>query len=607
VSTRPDAPAPLRVANCSGFLGDRLAAAYEMVTGGPVDVLTGDWLAELTMGLLVRQRERSHTGYARPFLTQLEQVLGTCLDLGIRVVANAGGVDPAGCAEAVLALAERLGLAVRVAYVTGDDVTARFRELRAAGWPAPHLDTGEPLDVLGVAAEPGLASAYLGCWGIAEALDAGADVVVTGRVSDASVVVGPAAWRFGWKRDDWDALAGAVAAGHVIECGAQATGGNFAFFTEVAGLEHPGFPLAEVFGDGSAVITKHPGTGGAVTVETVTAQLLYEIDGPRYLNPDVVARFDALTLTQEGPDRVRISGATGEPAPAEVKVGALCPGGYRNAMTFVLTGLDIEAKAELAQRAVWDVVPGGAAAFDEVDVRLLRADRPGPAAEEQAVALLRVAVASRDETMASRVFPAAVVMTGLASYPGFYCTDPPGRARSSTVFWPTLLPATEVEQRVVMGRDEWVVTGAPATTTPPHRVVDGSDLSSDGPGWGERGGEDERGGTVRLPLGRVVGARSGDKAGNATLGLWARDDATHAWLARWLTEDRLRELVPEAAGLELRRWELPNLRAVGFTLVGLLGRGVGSGLRLDPQAKGLGEYVRARHVEVPATLVGREE
>ncbi len=290
-------PAPLRVANCSGFLGDRLAAAQEMVTGGPIDVLTGDWLAELTMGLLIQQRKRAASGsagFATPFLTQVEQVLGTCLDRGIRIVANAGGVDPAGCALAVQRLAERLGLDVRVAYLTGDDVTARFAALRAEGWGAPHLDTGEPLDsLLTGGAEPEMVHAYLGCWGIAEALQAGADVVVTGRVSDASVVAGPAAWRFDWKRDDWDALAGAIAAGHVIECGAQATGGNFSFFAEVPGLEHPGFPIAEISPDGSAVITKHPGTGGAVTVETVTAQLLYEIDGPRYLNPDVVARFDA--------------------------------------------------------------------------------------------------------------------------------------------------------------------------------------------------------------------------------------------------------------------------------------------------------------------------
>ena len=221
-----------------------------------------------------------------------------------------------------------------------------------------------------------LANAYLGGWAITEALVAGADVVVTGRVTDAALVSGPVAWHFGWARDDWDKLAGAVAAGHVIECGAQATGGNFSFFTEVAGL--PGFPLAEISEDGSAVITKHSGTGGAVTVDTVTAQLLYEVDGPRYLGPDVVTRLDTVRLEQDGPDRVRISGVRGEAPPETVKVGALIPGGWRNEGTFVLTGLDIEEKANLAQAALWARVPGGEKAFDQVTVRLLRADRPDP-------------------------------------------------------------------------------------------------------------------------------------------------------------------------------------------------------------------------------------
>ncbi|MCP9487801.1 MAG: DUF1446 domain-containing protein [Gaiellaceae bacterium MAG52_C11] len=342
----------LRIANCSGFFGDRLSAARELVEGGPIDVLTGDWLAELTMGVLAKQRARDpEAGYAPTFLVQLEQVLGTCLERGIRIVSNAGGLNPRGCARAVEKLAERLGLAPRVACVTGDDATELLRQRRSEGWPAPHLDTGAPLE-----GEPLVANAYLGCWGIVEALEAGADVVITGRVSDASVVVGPAAWRFGWAREDRDAFAGAVAAGHVIECGAQATGGNFSFFQEVPGLERCGFPIAELADDGSAVITKHPGTGGAVTVETVTAQLLYEIDGPAYASPDVVARFDTLTLEQEALDRVRISGTRGEPASQQVKVGAILSGGWRNGITFGLTGLDVAAKAALAEETVWGAI-----------------------------------------------------------------------------------------------------------------------------------------------------------------------------------------------------------------------------------------------------------
>ena len=581
---------PLRVANCSGFFGDRLSAAREMVDDGPIDVLTGDWLAELTMGVLLKQRHRDpEAGYARTFLTQVEDVLANCLERGIRIVSNAGGLNPRACAAKVEQIASDTGRNVRVAVVDGDDATEVVRRARDDGWTAPHLDTGKPFDEL--AAEVDVASAYLGCWGIAEALREGADVVITGRVSDASVIAGPAAWHFGWARDDWDALAGAVAAGHVIECGAQTTGGNFSFFSEVPALERPGFPLAEIAADGSAVITKHPGTGGAVTVETVTAQLLYEIDGPRYLNPDVVARFDTMTLEQEGPDRVRISGTRGEPAPDTVKVGLITTPGHRNSVTFVITGDDVPAKADLAQRALWAAIPGGEKAFDEVDVRLLRADRPDPASPDEATALLTVSVASRDRSSVAHLARAAVE-TGLSSYPGFYLTAPPSGGSAYTVFWPTLLPAADFPQTVSFDGREWTAELPPAQPVSPPPPTDAPSPA-----------RPVAGPAVRSPLGTVLGSRSGDKGGNATLGVWARDDRTYDWLTGWLTEDRWRELLPQARGLALRPWWMPNLRAAGVTVVGLLGWGVGADLHLDSQGKGLGEYLRARHVELPTALL----
>ncbi len=372
----------IAIANVSGFYGDRIAAAREIVDAHRegrvhVDVITGDWLAELTMGLLAKQRERTGSGWATTFVTQMTDVLGECLDAGIRVVANAGGLDPAGCAQAVAAIDPR----ATVAWVTGDDVTERVAGL-------PHLDTGEVMPD-----EPLVANAYLGCRGIVAALEAGADVVVTGRVTDAAVVLGPAAWHFGWTEDDLDAMAGAVAAGHVIECGAQATGGNFPFAAEFDATAHIGLPVAEIDADGSAVITKAAGTDGAVTPETVTAQLLYEVDGPRYLTPDVVVRLDTVALTADGPDRVRMAGTRGEPPPGTVKAGAVLPAGWHNEITLVLTGLDIDAKAEQALAALWAGIPGGRDAYDHVATRLLRADHPDPARMTDAVALLTVAVA----------------------------------------------------------------------------------------------------------------------------------------------------------------------------------------------------------------------
>src|SRR5205807_173654 len=315
----------LRIANCSGFFGDRVSAAREMVDGGPIDVLTGDWLAELTMYILHKTRDRSG-GYARTFLQQLEDVLPTCIERGITVVSNAGGLHPEGLAAAVSELARRQGLDVHVASVSGDDITARVPGLLAAGEPFVNLDTGEALPH---DAHLVTANAYLPARPIADALAAGAQIVVTGRVTDAALVVGPALHAFGWSDDEVDRIAGAVVAGHVIECGAQCCGGNYAFFDEIPAAERIGFPIAEMHADGSSVITKHPGTGGAVTVGTVTAQLLYEIDAPSYLNPDVTARFDTIALRDLGHDRVEISGVRGEPAPATAKICLNYVGGYR--------------------------------------------------------------------------------------------------------------------------------------------------------------------------------------------------------------------------------------------------------------------------------------
>ncbi|HEY2691533.1 MAG TPA: acyclic terpene utilization AtuA family protein, partial [Streptosporangiaceae bacterium] len=315
-----------------------------MVDGGPIDVLTGDYLAELTMLILWKARQKDPAaGYARTFLTQFEQVIGTCLDRGITIVTNAGGLSPAGLAGKLREIAAGLGLAPKIAHIEGDDLLDRIGELTDAGHALAHADTGEPLAKAGVT--PVTANAYLGGWGIATALREGADVVVCPRVTDASLVVGPAAAWHGWGPDDLDALAGAVAAGHVIECGPQATGGNYPFTDELPDRRYPGFPIAEVAADGSSVITKHPGTGGLVSPGTVTAQLLYELAEPAYANPDVVAHFDTLRLDADGPDRVRISGVRGSPPPENLKVALNYLGGYRNTMTMVLTGLDIEEKA----------------------------------------------------------------------------------------------------------------------------------------------------------------------------------------------------------------------------------------------------------------------
>ena len=591
--------APLRIANSSGFYGDRFAAPLEMLKGGAIDVLTGDYLAELTMFILWKARQKDPSaGYAVTFLKQMEQALGLALARGVKIVTNAGGLNPAGLATRLRELAGRLGLSPRVAHVEGDDLLGRLSALQAAGHPLAHLDTGRPLSEL---EQPvATANAYLGGWPIAEALASGADVVVCGRVTDASLVVGPAAWHFGWGRDDWDRLAGAVVAGHAIECGAQVTGGNYAFFKEVPGLERPGFPIAEVRADGSATVTKHPGTGGRVSVGTVTAQLLYEIDGPRYLNPDVVARFDTIRLDEDGEDRVRISGVRGEPAPPSAKVCLNYLGGYRNTMTFVLTGMDVEEKASLARRALFAAL-GGERGFAAVDVQLVRTDRADAPTEEAASAFLRVTVKDKDPRKVGRAFSGAAIELALASYPGFFGVAVPGEESGYGVFWPALVPADLVEPVVVLEDGTRRPAGPPALS----RASEWSAPASALPRWvGPTDAVPVPGGpTRRLPLGAVFGARSGDKGGNANVGVWAGSAAAYAWLAANLTVERFHALVPESAGCEVLRYELPNLLALNFVVVGLLGEGVASSVRFDPQAKALGEYLRSRLVELPEALL----
>ena len=582
---RPDV---LRIGNCSGFFGDRTHAAREMVEGGPLDVLTGDWLAELTMYILHKTRERTG-GYARTFLRELEEVLPTCIERDITVVSNAGGLHPEALAAAVGELARRQGLDVHVASVSGDDITPDLVALQAQGEKFVNLDTGE---VLPAGAPVVTANAYLRARPIADALAAGAQVVVTGRVTDAALVVGPALHAFGWSDGDLDAIAGAVVAGHVIECGAQCCGGNYAFFEEVPDRAHIGFPLAELHADGSSVITKHPGTGGMVTVGTVTAQLLYEIGGPRYLSPDAVPRFDTIDLAQEGPDRVRIAPVRGEAPPATLKVTANLDAGWRNAMTLALTGAQPAEKARFAAETVWDGVPGGRDGVAET-AEDLSGDLTGGG-----MAYLRLAVRGDDEQAVGRAFSGAVIETSLSSYPGTFFTSAPSGAQGVARYWPTTVSAAAVTPRVEC--DGQLVRATPlpaldqAAAVGPVAVEDVAPPGGSGLPTGK---------TVVVPLWVLVGARSGDKGGDANVGLWADDDAVADWLQHEFSAALLKELLPEVEPYPISRYPLPNLRAVNFVVHGILGWGVASNLRLDTQAKGLGELLRARSVEVPAALV----
>ncbi|HVN72707.1 MAG TPA: acyclic terpene utilization AtuA family protein [Desulfomonilia bacterium] len=577
------------IANCSGFFGDRLSAAKEMVQGGPIDFLTGDYLAELTMAILFRTKMKDpNGGYVPTFLKQMEQVMGECMDRKIRVVANAGGLNPRGLATELKKIADQLGLHPRIAYIEGDDLMTRLADLQAQGEAFLHMDKGIALkDSKAMTIS---ANAYFGCWGIVKALQEGADIVVGGRIADASLVVGPAAWWFGWKQDDWDRLAGAITAGHIIECGAQATGGNFSFIDEVPDFRKVGFPIAEIRDDGSFIITKHPGTGGLVSTDTVKAQLLYEIGDPRYLTPDAVARFDTIAISLDGPDRVKVAGVKGEPPTNTTKVCINTLGGYRNSMTVILTGLDIEKKARILEEALFDAI-GGKDQFQVLNIQLVRSDKEDPATNEEAFAYLRITVLDPDQKKVDKI-SSKVVELALANIPGFTGTAPPAKGTPAIVYWPALVSSKLVSQKVAVDDQEFIVQSVQPVEgfTPP------GPLKADIPAV--PGGK-----TVRMPLGRTFATRSGDKGGNANLGVWAKTPEAYAFLRSFLTVGQLKELLSDLKDYQIDRYELPNLLAVNFTIKGILGEGAAASLRMDPQAKTLGEYLRARVVEMPEAIL----
>jgi hypothetical protein len=559
-----------------------------------VDVVIGDYMAEITMSAVAARPPGGGRGprefYAGSFRKQVRPLLATIAEKKIKVVTNAGVFNPSGLAAALRADIADRGLDLVVAYVTGDDITDRVADL-ARGGQLAHLDTGAPLPA--EHGEIAAATAYLGGWGIAAALGAGADIVVTGRVADASLVAGPAAWWHGWARDDWDRIAGAVIAAHIIECGPQAAGGNFSGFTTIPDNTMLAFPIAEVADDGSSVITKRAADGGAITVDTVTAQLVYEIQGPRYLNPDVVLHVDNVRLTQEGPDRVKVAGASGGPPPETTKAGVHRPCGYRGATWVFPTGLDIDAKIGLLRAQAAAAAEG----LELDEFRVTPCGRPAddPADQYEATVAVRVAASSPVRGQV-REFLSRFNSQVLGSIPGFYVdiTTPPSAEERRVDYWPGLVRQEDLAHEVVLADGQRIAVPAPKTepfsgqpAAPPSGTV-----------------PDEGRDTRRVPLGEVAYARTGDKGGNASLGVWTPADRADAypWLAGYLTAGRLRELLGLSSDVAIERYEMPLLHGVSFVLRGYFGTSGSANLDLDQVGKSLGEFLRARHVDAPVAF-----
>ena len=582
----------IKIANCSGFYGDNLSIAKKMVEGGPIDILTGDYLAELTMTILYNQKIKrgENLGYVGTFLKQFRDVAKLCNDKKIKIVSNAGGLNPASMASEVENIIKELDLDLKVAYIDGDDLMPRLDELSSSGEMLKNIDKNNEL--FSYEKKPLTANAYLGAWGIKEALDNGADVVICPRVTDAAVVIGPAAWKFNWSRNDYDQLAGALAAGHIIECGAQATGGNYSFFKEVPSFKDIGYPIAEINKDGSFVITKHSNTGGLVSVGTVTAQLLYEIGSPAYLNPDVISHFDTLKIEQESEDRVFVSGCRGSSPPKDHKVCINLAGGFRNGTELLLTGLDIEEKAKLITETIFDSV-GGKEQFDKVDIQLHRTDKENPESNEQAQAFLRIDVMSQNSELVGRLFSAKIIELALANFPGW--TGRSGVVPSGPYieYWPALVDSKFIKEKVHFdGKSIEVIPTSQMDfeevyyQKEPVEVQKISEIPD-----------------TEIFFGDIFGTRSGDKGGCANLGVWSKTPDAYGYLFDFLTVDKLKELLPDLNSFEIDRFELPNILSLNFYIHGILQDGVSSSTRMDGQAKSLGEYLRAKKINVPKIIL----
>ena len=587
----------ITIANCGGFWGDDPTAARRQVEGGPIDYLVMDYLAEVTMAILQKQKQRRpEAGYATDFLLQMREVLPQCVEKGIRIISNAGGVNPLACRAALEELADELGIGegVRVAVVLGDDIFDRIDELAAAGEPLDNMGTGEKLST--VREQVLSANVYLGAAPVAKALELGANIVICGRVTDTAVALAPMIHEFGWSLDDWDRMAAGVVAGHIIECGTQCTGGNFTDWQRVPSFTNMGYPLVEAHADGSFVVTKHPGTGGLVSVHTVSEQLLYEMGSPEYISPDCIARFDSIRLEQDGPDRVRVSGIRGGPAPSRLKVSMSFQQGYRAFGRLMISGPDALTKARKVAEIFWESA-GGRDLYADAITQLIGFDSCHPSLADGEPGEVLLQVAARDDVpdnLRNRFAPQLVPRV-LATVPGITYLADQGRPRPSDVvgYWPALIDRDQVPVRVLVGdRDETVLPSPiPATDAPPVAPAEVADAPA------------LVGRTRRVALSELCLGRSGDKGDTCNVGVIARSAACYPWMRATLTPEFVAERFGEMVQGGVERFEVPNLLALNFLLHGSLGGGGTLSLLLDAQGKTYAQFLLATEVDVDESLL----
>ncbi|KAF4982860.1 hypothetical protein FZEAL_1610 [Fusarium zealandicum] len=598
---------PIRIGNASGAIGDGIDQVYRLATSGAVDAITADYLAEFNIAWkAIELQTQPDLGYEPNFLDQLAWKNGdgarAVANNRVKVVHDGGALNPKGLAEKVHSYLLSLGIRhLKIAWVEGDNVTEHIKNNRL-GKPR-HLDQADrTFDVQG--SKILAANVYTGQSGIIKALEEGADIVICGRCCDASPVMGLTSWWHGWKADEYDKLAGSLMAGHLIECGAYITGGNYCGAQEIAQLHHVGYPIAVIAADGTSVITKPEGSNGAVTVDTCKGQLLYEIQGPHYLNPDVIAKIDGARLEQVGEDRVRLSGIAGLPPPPTAKVAICAEGGFQAELSAYAAGVDTDFKFNLMKNQVLQQV-------NLEDFTTFSIDRYGTAAvnprsQKDCTVQIRM-FAQSPKKEAFTQFKRSIFFNGMQGYCGLHLgmdwrtMEPKPYVR----YFPALIEQDilpELKVHFVNGEEHMVPSAKFDKGSTVSLVEQPAEVSPEGEST-------YTGQTVRRPLGDLFFARSGDKGGNANVGFWVRDAVAYPFAKSFLTKEKLIELLADDwdERYSVERCEFPHLEAVHFVIKGILQDGVSSSSVLDGFGKSISEFLRARVVDLPVDLVAMEQ
>ncbi|KAJ5273286.1 hypothetical protein N7478_008411 [Penicillium angulare] len=601
---------PIRVGNVSGATGDSPHAMRRMAQDGNVDVIVGDWLSEMNIAWnSIAKDQDSSLGYEPGFLAQLTESIDTIVEKGIKVVTDAGALNTETLAAKIQEMCHNGGHKdVVVAMVLGDDISTLIKD-PAQRENLRHLDHSE-WALKEWHLEPHCGVAYTGAWGIVEALKAEADIVVCGRVTDASPVIGAAAWWYNWAKDEWDSLAGALVAGHLIECGPYVTGANFSGFKSLLPhLVDLAFPVAEINTDGMCIITKPEEHAGAVTQHNTIAQFLYELQGEQYLNPDVVANLHNVKIDQIAPNRVQVQGITGSPPPSTTKAMVAAKGGYQAEATFYINGLDVDAKVEMMRKQLLHVFRGHR--FSKLAIDLYGSSATDPRSQQAGTVFLRVfAQAKRLEDISADKFKIPIYALRMQSYPGYHMNldfrtmDP----KPFMEIFPVTISMTTLRQETHIMRKaitEKISIGPPALTAE-YPIIRGSYETSNPVKLAKFGP------TSMAPLGSIVHARSGDKADNSNIGFFVRNKDEYPWLQSFLTISQLKALFADDwIGREnsdkrrVERCEFPNILAVHFRVMDFLDGGIASSSRIDGLGKGIGEYLRSRVVPIPVQFLDR--